>query len=146
MGHEAAAWPYGPTGEGAEITTSAALLPSSTAERNSDSVIAALGFANYVLFKLYGVRGIELTGFLGGLVDSTVTVTELARRVHETHGRFADAAFRGVILATAAMLVRNGVILLLLAPAAFRHAAIALALMLAGAGPAAVWPRRADAK
>ena len=40
-------------------------------------LIAGLGFTNYVLLKLYGARGIELTGFLGGLVNSTVTVTEL---------------------------------------------------------------------
>src|SRR6185503_14319846 len=43
-------------------------------------LIAALGFANYILLKLYGTRGVELTGFLGGLVNSTVTVAELASR------------------------------------------------------------------
>ena len=42
-------------------------------------LIAALGFTNYVLLKLYGARGIELTGFLGGLVNSTVTVTQRTR-------------------------------------------------------------------
>jgi len=36
-------------------------------------LIAGIGFANYILLKLYGARGIELTGFLGGLVNSTVT-------------------------------------------------------------------------
>ena len=39
-------------------------------------LIAGLGFTNYILLKLYGERGIEFTGFLGGLVNSTVTVTE----------------------------------------------------------------------
>ncbi len=43
-------------------------------------LIAAMGFANYILLKLYGARGVEMTGFLGGLVNSTVTVTELATR------------------------------------------------------------------
>ncbi|HEX3702626.1 MAG TPA: DUF4010 domain-containing protein [Vicinamibacterales bacterium] len=100
-------------------------------------LIAALGFANYVLLKLYGARGIELTGFLGGLVNSTVTVTELANRVRQSEGLFADVAFKGVILATAAMLVRNGVILAVLAPAAFREGAIPLMLMLLGTGAAA---------
>jgi len=33
-------------------------------------LIATLGFANYVLLKLYGARGLELTGFLGGLVTA----------------------------------------------------------------------------
>ena len=64
-----------------------------------------------MLLKLYGERGIELTGFLGGLVNSTVTVTELAHAARSSGGRLANAAFKGVVLATGAMLVRNGVIL-----------------------------------
>ena len=50
-------------------------------------LIAALGFANYVLLKLYGTRGIELTGFLGGLVNSTVT--QAARGSISRHGSTA---------------------------------------------------------
>ena len=69
-------------------------------------LIAGIGFANYVLLKLYGARGIELTGFLGGLVNSTVTVAELASRVRETPV-LAGIAYRGVMIATAAMVVRN---------------------------------------
>jgi hypothetical protein len=34
-------------------------------------LIAALGFINYLLWKLYGTRSPEITGFLGGLVNST---------------------------------------------------------------------------
>jgi len=69
-------------------------------------LIAGIGFATYVLLKLYGARGIELTGFLGGLVNSTVTVAELAGRVGETP-ELAEVAYRGVMIATAAMVVRN---------------------------------------
>jgi len=58
-------------------------------------LIAGIGFANYVLLKAYGNRGIELTGFFGGLVNSTVTVTALAVRVRETHG-LVDAAYRAI--------------------------------------------------
>ena len=47
-------------------------------------LIAGIGFINYVLWNLYGNRGIELTGFLGGLVNSTVTVGELAGRVAQS--------------------------------------------------------------
>ena len=72
-------------------------------------LIAALGFTNYVLLKLYGARGIEFTGFLGGLVNSTVTVAELAERASTNNGIFTNVAYRGVILATAAMLIRNAV-------------------------------------
>lgn len=106
-------------------------------------LIAALGFANYVLLKVYGARGIEVTGFLGGLVNSTVTVTELAHRTRRSAGRLADAAYRGVVLALVAMAVRNGVILGLLAPRALLDAAVPLALMLAAPAAAAwLWHRR----
>jgi uncharacterized membrane protein (DUF4010 family) len=96
-------------------------------------LIATLGFANYVLLKLYGARGLELTGFLGGLVNSTVTVAELADRARASDGALSDVAFRGVVLATSAMLVRNVVILGLLSPPALVASAVPLALMLAGA-------------
>ena len=109
-------------------------------------LIAGIGFANYVLLKLYGARGIELTGFLGGLVNSTVTVAELAGRVGETP-ELAEVAYRGVMIATAAMVVRNAALLALLAPRALITSAPALVLMLAAAprcpGRGAVgWPRR----
>jgi uncharacterized membrane protein (DUF4010 family) len=105
-------------------------------------LIAALGFVNYVLLNLYGARGIEFTGFLGGLVNSTVTVTELATRVRESDGVLRDVAYRGIVLSTAAMLVRNGIILVLLAPEAFASALAPFALMLAGSVAAALWDRR----
>lgn len=97
-------------------------------------LIAALGFTNYVLLKLYGARGIELTGFLGGLVNSTVTVTELTQRASAYDGALVQVTYRGVILATAAMLVRNAVILGLLAPAALFASSFPLTLMLIGVG------------
>jgi uncharacterized membrane protein (DUF4010 family) len=96
-------------------------------------LIAGLGFTNYILLKLYGARGIELTGFLGGLVNSTVTVTELTQRARAADGRLSEATYRGVVLATAAMLIRNAVILGLLAPAALFDSAVPLALMIGGA-------------
>ncbi len=98
-------------------------------------LIAGIGFANYVLLKIYGVRGVELTGFLGGIVNSTVTVTELARRDREAGGMLQGATFRGVLLATAAMIVRNAVLLLIIAPPALLAVALAFGLMaLGGAG------------
>jgi uncharacterized membrane protein (DUF4010 family) len=97
-------------------------------------LIAGVGFANYVLLKLYGARGIELTGFLGGLVNSTVTVTEMATRVRDTAGRLEDVAYRGVLLATVAMLLRNMVLLALVAPPALLVSWLPFALMLATGG------------
>jgi uncharacterized membrane protein (DUF4010 family) len=101
-------------------------------------LIAGLGFTNYVLLKIYGARGIELTGFLGGLVNSTATATELAQRVRESGGAFAEAAYRGIVLSTAAMLLRNAVILGALAPAALLAAALPLTLMFVVAAGAAL--------
>src|SRR6185369_15129648 len=95
-------------------------------------LIAALGFVNYVLLKMYGARGVALTGFLGGVVNSTVTVTELAGRVSDSGGQLAAMAYRGVLLSTAAMIVRNLVLLALLAPATLIGAALPLAMMLLG--------------
>jgi uncharacterized membrane protein (DUF4010 family) len=106
-------------------------------------LIAALGFTNYVLLKLYGARGIELTGFLGGLVTSTVTVTELTQRARPYDSELAEVTYRGVIFATAAMLIRNAVILGFFAPAVLLDSSLPLALMLIGAAVAiGIQPKR----
>ncbi|RQO35990.1 magnesium transporter accessory protein [Herminiimonas sp. KBW02] len=94
-------------------------------------LIAGIGFVNYVLWKLYGTRGIVMTGFLGGLVNSSITVSELASRARDNQRDTVSAAYRGILLATAAMLIRNGGLLLILAPAAAFSASIPFVLMLA---------------
>ncbi len=93
-------------------------------------LIAAIGFVNYLLWKVFGARGVELTGFLGGLVNSTVTVTEMANRVRESAGRMLEVAYRGVMLATAAMALRNAVLLGLLSFSALVDSALPLVLIL----------------
>jgi uncharacterized membrane protein (DUF4010 family) len=97
-------------------------------------LIAAIGFVNYVLWKLFGTRGIEFAGFLGGLVNSTVTVTELAIRVRESGPALVDVAYRGVLLSIAAMAVRNAVILGIFERRALAVASGSLALMLVASG------------
>jgi len=97
-------------------------------------LIAGIGFVNYILWKIYGTRGIELTGFLGGLVNSTVAVSELAARVQDTDGQLADVAYRGSILATAAMVVRNTAILAILDPRALTSGALGHVGMLLACG------------
>jgi uncharacterized membrane protein (DUF4010 family) len=101
-------------------------------------LVAGLGFVNYVLLKVYGPHAIELTGFLGGLVNSTATVTELASRSGNSNGWLAPTAFRGIVIATAAMLLRNTVILGILAPRALVEAILPLAAMFTGAAAIAV--------
>jgi len=94
-------------------------------------LIAAIGFVNYVLFKFFGTRGVELTGFLGGLVNSTITVAELANRARSPDARMRDGAYRGVLLSTAAMALRNALLLCVLSFKALLGSIIPLLLMLA---------------
>ncbi len=93
-------------------------------------LIAGIGFVNYILWKIYGERGIELTGFLGGLVNSSVATRELAQRARQTQGLMTDVVYRGILLAIAAMLIRNGVLLAIFSPYALRASAVAFLAML----------------
>ena len=92
-------------------------------------LIAGIGFFNYVLWKMYGARGTELSGFFGGLINSNFTVIELSERVREVGTAFVPTAYRGILLATTAMVVRNAALLLILAPQALVGALSAFALM-----------------
>ena len=92
-------------------------------------LIAGIGFFNYVLWKIYGTRGTELSGFFGGLINSNFTVIELSERVREVGAAFVPTAYRGILLATTAMVARNATLLLILAPQALVGALSAFALM-----------------
>ena len=107
-------------------------------------LIAGIGFANYILLKLVGASAVELTGFFGGLVNSTVTVAALSSRVVEHHD-LAEAAYRGTLLATIAMILRNAILLGILAPATLVAAAPPLFLMLLTGGVLVVLSRRGTA-
>ncbi|HTN54329.1 MAG TPA: DUF4010 domain-containing protein [Anaeromyxobacter sp.] len=93
-------------------------------------LIAAIGFVNYLLWKAYGARGVELTGFLGGLVNSTVTVAELAQRSRGAGPELQAGAFRGILLSTGAMALRNAVLLGVLSASALAASVLPLALIL----------------
>jgi uncharacterized membrane protein (DUF4010 family) len=82
------------------------------------------------LWKLFGARGIEFAGFLGGLVNSTVTVTELSSRVALLGKELVGVAYRGVLFSTAAMALRNALLLGLLERRALVLASGSLGLML----------------
>jgi uncharacterized membrane protein (DUF4010 family) len=94
-------------------------------------LIAALGFVNYVLWKIYGPRSIDITSFLGGLVNSTAAVAELSSRVREAGEGFVKLAYRGVVLATGAMLLRNSLLLAILAFQAFTYSLVPMLMMFA---------------
>jgi len=107
-------------------------------------LIAALGFVNYVLLKAAGPRGIAITGFLGGLVNSTVTVTEMAERTRVGGSSWIAPASRAIALATMAILLRNAVLLGILAPPALRAALPTFLALLAAAAAFAAWQRKSE--
>lgn len=93
-------------------------------------LVSAFGFVNYVLLRLYGVRGLVYGLFLGSLVNSSVALAELAARLRTQEGLLRQVVVPGVALANAAMLLRNGVLLALLAPVAALVAAPTFGAML----------------
>ena len=93
-------------------------------------VVAGIGFANYVLLRLYRTKGIYYSALLGGLVNSTAAVAELSRLIKASEELALSAP--GILLLTNfAMFFRNGVILAIFAPLAALSAAAPLAIMAA---------------
>jgi uncharacterized membrane protein (DUF4010 family) len=84
-------------------------------------IIAGIGFANYVLLKMYGARGVYVSGFLGGFVNSSAAALELARPVGT--GVATGVALSAMLLTIVAMFVRNLLILAILSPRAVMAAA-----------------------
>lgn len=96
-------------------------------------VIAGIGFANYVLLKLYGTRGVYLSAFLGGLVNSTAAAAQLARPLGAGSSASVGVAIAALLLTIVAMFARNLIILAIFSPAAIATAAGPLLVMAIGA-------------
>lgn len=90
-------------------------------------VVACIGFANYVLLRLYGKRGIALTAILGGLVNSTAAAAELSSALPAAG--LLKQTVRAVLLTSVAMFVRNLILLAVFARSAVKFAALPLFLM-----------------
>jgi uncharacterized membrane protein (DUF4010 family) len=104
-------------------------------------VVAGIGFANYVLLRLYGTKGLYYTALLGGLVNSTATVVELSP-VLATAAEGASGFGQAVVLVTSvAMFTRNLAIVAIFALPAFRQALWPLASMAAFAALVVAWVR-----
>ncbi|RQG94702.1 DUF4010 domain-containing protein [Natrarchaeobius chitinivorans] len=71
--------------------------------------ISAIGFVNYILVKQYEGRGIAFTGFFGGLVNSTAVIAEMAKRATRDPS-LTGLAVGAILLANAAMAIRNAVV------------------------------------
>lgn len=95
-------------------------------------VIAALGFVNYVLLKIYSSRGLYYAAILGGLVNSTAAIAELSGSIKNQSADVAPLAITIDLLTVGAMFFRNLLILAMFATAAVNTAAPPLfAMMLA---------------
>jgi uncharacterized membrane protein (DUF4010 family) len=68
--------------------------------------VAAIGIANYTIVSTYGGRGVVVTGFFGGLASSTAVVGTMLDHVRQRPAA-ASYAVAAVLLANAAMAVRN---------------------------------------
>ena len=79
--------------------------------------VSAIGFVNYVLVKRYQRRGYAVTGFFGGLVNSTAVVAEMAKRA-KGRADLGDIAVGSILLANAAMAFRNAAVVAVFVPEA----------------------------
>jgi uncharacterized membrane protein (DUF4010 family) len=104
--------------------------------------IAGIGFVNYVLLKIYGAKGLYVSGFLGGFVNSSAAAVELAKPLGVS-GTSSDVAVAALLLTIVAMFARNLFILALFSPSAVLTAAAPLVAM---ALVALVFVRRAKAR
>jgi uncharacterized membrane protein (DUF4010 family) len=107
-------------------------------------VIAGIGFLNYVLLRLYSMRGMYYAAVLGGLVNSTAAAAELSAQFRD-RGELASQAVAVLLLTNIAMFVRNIVILAIFAPRAVAPAAWPLSTM-AVATLIFVWSTRSAAE
>jgi uncharacterized membrane protein (DUF4010 family) len=89
--------------------------------------LAGIGFINYILLRLYKSRGLYFSAVLGGLVNSTATVAQLAPVLRGDLGSMGVAIS---LLTIVAMFARNLIILGLFGRAAVPTALWPLAVML----------------
>lgn len=76
--------------------------------------ISGIGFVNYILVSKYGNKGFLLTGFLGGLVNSTAVIGDVTSRVK--NGIHKNIAISSVIIANSAMTLRNALLVIVFIP------------------------------
>jgi len=107
-------------------------------------VIAGIGFANYVLLRLYSTKGLYYSAVLGGLINSTATVAETLLYLSGKAQRLLGLILPIVMLTITAMSIRNLLILVIFAREAIF---LSVAPLLAMSGTAAFffWRTRVSA-
>jgi uncharacterized membrane protein (DUF4010 family) len=74
-------------------------------------VLAGISFINYVFLKLYSTRGLYYSALLGGAVNSSASVTEIATAVRLSGGGTLPHALPILLMTTISMFIRNLVLL-----------------------------------
>lgn len=97
-------------------------------------LLLSISFANYILVKQYRTRGTYFFGFFGGFANSEATVTSLADFHVRTNRKFTGRISLSVIFANIAMVLRNGVLVILIDPSLsiFRFYIIPLGILTVG--------------
>ncbi|QCC46213.1 MgtC/SapB family protein [Halobellus limi] len=93
--------------------------------------VSAIGFVNYAIMQRYGSRGMLITGFFGGLVNSTAVIGEIANRA-KTNVGILDLAVATILVADAAMAVRNLIIVVAFVPQSAFSVGLPLGLIAVG--------------
>lgn len=104
--------------------------------------VAGVGFCNYVLLRAYSARGLYYAALLGGLVNSTLMVVELAPLMQKASGETDDRAEQVLFLPNVAMFARNLVLLAIFSPLAAGFALAPLGVMAACSALIARGPAR----
>lgn len=68
--------------------------------------VSAIGFVNYLIVQWYGTKGIAVTSFSGGIVNSAAVVGELVSRTRNNTD-VSEVAVGAILLANAAMALRD---------------------------------------
>ncbi|WP_460558770.1 MgtC/SapB family protein [Halorubrum pallidum] len=100
--------------------------------------VSGIGFVNYVLVKRYQSRGYAVTGFFGGLVNSTAVVAEMAKRARG-HADLHGIAVGSILLANAAMALRNAAVVAVFVPDAALVVGVPLGAITVVGVAVAVW-------
>ena len=93
--------------------------------------VSAIGFVNYAIMQRYGGRGMLITGFFGGLVNSTAVIGEIANRA-KTNTWILNLAVATILVADAAMAVRNIIIVVAFVPESAFSVGLPLGLIAIG--------------
>ena len=100
--------------------------------------VSGIGFVNYVLVKRYQSRGYAVTGFFGGLVNSTAVVAEMAKRARGRED-LRRVAVGSILLANAAMALRNAAVVAVFVPDAALVVGVPLGAITVVGVAVAVW-------